>query len=170
MLNHRFCLAGFLQNRAIWLVAFAITISVSVAPALAQEPPGAAAAAAGAAVAASASAPASPAYKRAQSAAAEGAQVGDNALTSPESNAAPPATTEVAANGTTSPEGAEKQNKVAPGPPLTGVAAQCADLLKLATDLKTEVDKTTKDELSVSVVRDAGQIEELAKKMREGQR
>ena len=47
------------------------------------------------------------------------------------------------------------------------VSAECADLLKLASSLKAEVDKTTKDELSVSVVRDAGQIEQMARKMRE---
>jgi hypothetical protein len=53
------------------------------------------------------------------------------------------------------------------GPPLTGVAAQCADLLKMATTLKTEVAKTTKDQLSVVVIRKADQIEKLAHKMRE---
>ena len=51
--------------------------------------------------------------------------------------------------------------------PLTGVAAQCADLLDLAKALKTEVDKTTKDVLSIAVVRDSGQIEQMAHKMRE---
>jgi hypothetical protein len=55
------------------------------------------------------------------------------------------------------------------GPPLTGVAAQCANLLKMATDLKLAVDETNQDVLSVSVVRDAGQIEDMAKKMREQQ-
>lgn len=57
----------------------------------------------------------------------------------------------------------------APGPPLKGVALQCANLLKMATDLKAEVDKTSKDVLSVAVIRDAGQIEATAKKMREQQ-
>ena len=46
------------------------------------------------------------------------------------------------------------------------VAADCARLLKMATDLKAEVDKTTKEELSVSVVRKAGEIEQLARKVR----
>jgi hypothetical protein len=41
-----------------------------------------------------------------------------------------------------------------------------ANLLKLANVLKAEVDKTTADELSVSVVRKAGEIEQLAHKMR----
>jgi predicted lipoprotein len=48
------------------------------------------------------------------------------------------------------------------------VASECADLLKMATDLKTEVDKTTKDTLSLTVVRKAGEIEQLAHKVRTG--
>jgi len=50
--------------------------------------------------------------------------------------------------------------------PRSGVAGDCADLLKMATDLKTEVDKTTRDTLSVAVVRKAGEIEQLARKVR----
>ena len=49
----------------------------------------------------------------------------------------------------------------------TPVAAQCASLLKMATDLKAEVDKTTKDQLSVTVVRRAGEIEQLARTVRD---
>ncbi len=48
------------------------------------------------------------------------------------------------------------------------VAEQCADLLKLATDLKAQVDKARKDELSVSVVRKATEIEQMAHKVRNG--
>jgi len=47
------------------------------------------------------------------------------------------------------------------------IADNCANLLKLASNLKAEVDKTTVNELSVSVVRKAGEIEQLAHKMRE---
>jgi hypothetical protein len=47
-------------------------------------------------------------------------------------------------------------------------AAEAADLLKMATSLKTEVDKSTKDTLSVIVVRKAGEIEQLAHKVRMG--
>jgi hypothetical protein len=57
----------------------------------------------------------------------------------------------------------------AAGAPQSGgsqAAADCASLLKLATDLKAEVDKTTKEELSVSVVRKADEIEQLARKVR----
>ena len=48
------------------------------------------------------------------------------------------------------------------------VAAECADLLKLATDLKAQVDKTGKDELSVTVVRKASELEQMARKVRNG--
>ncbi len=42
-----------------------------------------------------------------------------------------------------------------------------AKLLKLATDLKAEVDKTTKDTLSISVIRKADEIEKLAHSVKE---
>jgi hypothetical protein len=48
------------------------------------------------------------------------------------------------------------------------IASECSDLLKMATDLKSEVDKTTKDTLSVTVVRKASAIEQLAHKVRTG--
>lgn len=47
---------------------------------------------------------------------------------------------------------------------------QCANLLEMANALKMEVDKTTKDELSVTVVRKAGQIERLARKVKDEMR
>lgn len=50
--------------------------------------------------------------------------------------------------------------------PNNPVAVQSANLLKLAYILKTEVDKTTKDTLSVTVVRQAAEIEQMARKMR----
>jgi len=48
------------------------------------------------------------------------------------------------------------------------IARECADLLKMATDLKSEVDKSSKDMLSIPVVRKAGEIEQLAHKVRTG--
>jgi hypothetical protein len=42
------------------------------------------------------------------------------------------------------------------------IASDSARLLKLATDLKAEVDKTDKDTLSISVIRKADKIEKLA--------
>jgi len=50
--------------------------------------------------------------------------------------------------------------------PNNHVAVQSANLLKLAYNLKTEVDKTTKDTLSVTVVRQATEIEQMDRKMR----
>ena len=47
------------------------------------------------------------------------------------------------------------------------IHSECADLLKMATELKASVDKTTKDELSVTVVRQAGRIEKLARKVKD---
>lgn len=48
------------------------------------------------------------------------------------------------------------------------IASECSDLLKMATDLKSEVGKTTVDTLSVTVVRKASAIEQLAHKVRTG--
>lgn len=50
--------------------------------------------------------------------------------------------------------------------PKNPVAVDTATLMKLANTLKSEVDKTTKDTLSVTVVREASKIEQLAHKMR----
>jgi hypothetical protein len=47
------------------------------------------------------------------------------------------------------------------------IAAGSARLLKLATELKAEVDKSSKDTLSVSVIRKAEEIEKLARSVKE---
>jgi hypothetical protein len=47
------------------------------------------------------------------------------------------------------------------------IVDESARLLKLATDLKAEVDKTTKDTLSITVVRKADEIEKLAHSVKE---
>jgi len=46
------------------------------------------------------------------------------------------------------------------------VAKQCSDLLKMATDLKSAVDKSSAGTLSITVVRKATEIEQLARKVR----
>ena len=56
-------------------------------------------------------------------------------------------------------------------PPLASTAStdpkqEIAQLLQMATDLKAEVDKTNKDQLSVAVVRKANALEQLARKVR----
>lgn len=47
------------------------------------------------------------------------------------------------------------------------LADDSARLLKLANDLKAEVDKTNKDTLSLNVIRKADEIEKLAHSVRE---
>jgi hypothetical protein len=47
------------------------------------------------------------------------------------------------------------------------IADDTAKLLKLAADLKVEVDKTNKDTLSLSVIRKADEIERLAHNVKE---
>ena len=47
------------------------------------------------------------------------------------------------------------------------IAEESATLLKLATDLKSEVDKTNKDTLSLNVIRKADEIEKLARSVKE---
>jgi hypothetical protein len=47
------------------------------------------------------------------------------------------------------------------------LSEESAMLLKLATDLKSEVDKTSKDTLSLNVIRKAGDIEKLAHDVKE---
>ena len=47
------------------------------------------------------------------------------------------------------------------------IAEDNAKLLRLATDLKAEVDKTSIDTLSLSVIRKADEIEKLAHSVRE---
>lgn len=47
------------------------------------------------------------------------------------------------------------------------IADESAKLLILATELKSEVDKTTKDTLSISVIRKADAIEKLAHNVKE---
>lgn len=46
------------------------------------------------------------------------------------------------------------------------ITSECADLLKMANDLKTAVDKSDKDILSVTVIRKANEIEQYAHKVR----
>jgi hypothetical protein len=47
------------------------------------------------------------------------------------------------------------------------ITEESAALLKLATELKTDVDKTTKDTLSLTVIRKADEIEKLAHSVKE---
>jgi hypothetical protein len=58
-----------------------------------------------------------------------------------------------------------------PTTPQTSLQKQLADdtakLLTLASELKAELDKSSKDKLSLSVIRKAEQVEKLAHKVRD---
>lgn len=158
------------NNPAVWFGVVALVSGAMLGQALAQGPPGAVAAASGAAAAATAAAFAPAPKKTAASAAIAAAEMGNSAVVQVKANdAITPAAADEATNSATAASGPAPQAVSAPSPALNGVAAQCANLLKMATDLKAEVAKTSKDVLSVAVIRDAGQIEETAKKMREQQ-
>lgn len=93
---------------------------------------------------------------------------------SPEEPVAPPQPIIVSgepAQSTANPAQAGQPAKTAmqdvPEPdPNNPVAVQTTNLLKMAYSLKLEVDKTTKDTLSVAVVRKAAEIEQMARKLR----
>lgn len=87
------------------------------------------------------------------------------AIDPPGAKASPPATQAAPAQAA----GQPAQPQAGAGNASTpDVVKQCADLLKMATDLKIEVDKTNKDTLSVAAMRKAGQIEQFARKARTG--
>jgi hypothetical protein len=91
---------------------------------------------------------------------------------STEPQAAPPPATSDAAPGAAaqapSPDQPAKPelSDTAAGPPKKQVVLDSANLLKMANDLKANMDKTTPDTLSVAVIRQAEEIEKLAHKMR----
>jgi len=64
-------------------------------------------------------------------------------------------------------EAAQKNFAAANAERRKQIADDSARLLKLATDLKAEVDKTTKDTLSLGVIRKADEIEKLAHSVKE---
>jgi hypothetical protein len=108
------------------------------------------------------------------------------AATSPATDENPPSADENTSPAAAAPVTAPEENPPAAAAPVAAptkpaastpeeqrkqeVATECSDLLKMATDLKTAVDKTTKDELSVTVVRKASEIEQFAHKVRDDTR
>jgi len=129
--------------------------------------------------------------KQAAAAAADTAQQTQPPATAAPASNQPPASTQPTPGTQSSPAPApqdaattpiapetEPATAAEPRPPYPGmtpeekskqlVAQQCADLLKLATDLKAQVDKSRKDELSVAVVRKAAEVEQTAHKVRTG--
>jgi hypothetical protein len=91
---------------------------------------------------------------------------------SPEPQAGPPTTAPDAAAGATAQAPSQDQavkaevSDAAAGPPKKQLALDSANLLKMANDLKANMDKSTPDTLSVAVIRQAEEIEKLAHKMR----
>lgn len=159
-------------HRVLWLGGCAaLAASFALLPVGAQVPSGAAAAAAGAGAAASAAVPAPVPKKDAAAAATDAAVIGNSGLAPPPAahSASPPDNVEEAANGSAPPPAPEAPEPVITGSLPKGVAAQCVNLLHMAANLKAAVDRTTKDVLSVAVIRDADQIAQTARKMREAQ-
>ena len=65
---------------------------------------------------------------------------------------------------------AKEQQQIQEGAPTEQpkkVADEVSDLLKLATDLRTEVDKTSEGALSVAVIRKADEVEKLSHELRD---
>jgi type VI protein secretion system component VasF len=83
-------------------------------------------------------------------------------------NATAPAANVAAAPGAASGHEPPQPSVSSATDPKQEVASEAADLLKMATSLKSEVDKSTKDTLSITVVRKANEIEQLAHKVRVG--
>jgi hypothetical protein len=74
--------------------------------------------------------------------------------------------------GRSQPRPFQNQKQEPPAPPAAlsdeqSAANQSAVLLKLATELKVEVDKSNKDTLSIGVIRKAEQIEHMARGMKD---
>jgi hypothetical protein len=61
----------------------------------------------------------------------------------------------------------EKQEKLRNNDRQKRLVADTDKLLSLATDLKAQVDKSTKDTLSVDVIKKAEEIEKLARSVKE---
>ena len=88
----------------------------------------------------------------------------DKPYLSPEANRLPDKNDQMQLNS----EQAKKQHfETANAERKRQISDDTAKLLELATELKTEVDKTSKDTLSLNVIRKAESIEKLAKGVRE---
>jgi hypothetical protein len=88
----------------------------------------------------------------------------------PDATHAPPAKAPVVPDARSNSKEAPAAQQNAPASNEDGkkqIADESARLLKLATDLKTEVDKTTMDTLSLAVIRKAGELERLAHEVKD---
>jgi hypothetical protein len=91
---------------------------------------------------------------------------------STEPQAVPPTATSDAAAGANAQAPSQDQaakaqvTDASTNPPKKQIAVDSADLLKMANDLKANMDKFTPDTLSIAIIRQAEGIEKLAHKMR----
>jgi len=109
-----------------------------------------------------------PAVQQASQPAQQGAQDRQQSSFSLPAIDPPSASGKPQAGSQNQPQNSADEQAAAADPNEPEAARECADLLKMATDLKAAVDKTTQDTLSVTVVRKANQIEEFARKVRLG--
>lgn len=63
--------------------------------------------------------------------------------------------------------GKQDTKDAVPDSPADPMAVESAQLLKLATELKAEIDKTNRNVLSVAVIRKADEIEHMAHRMKD---
>ena len=85
----------------------------------------------------------------------------------PASSDAAKLTVPAAADSTTPQAKDAKPGSAAPNDRKKQIADESAELLNMALALKAEVDKTTKDTLSLNVIKKADQIEKLAKSVKD---
>ena len=85
----------------------------------------------------------------------------------PSSSDAAKATVPAAADSTTPQAKDAKPASTATNDRKKQIADESAELLNMALALKAEVDKTTKDTLSLNVIKKADQIEKLAKSVKD---
>ena len=80
---------------------------------------------------------------------------------------APAAAANSGAVPSAAPTGKQAAKDAAPDPPSDPMAVKSAQLLKLATELKAEIDKTNRNVLSIAVIRKADEIERMAHGMKD---
>lgn len=86
---------------------------------------------------------------------------------SPVAQKAPVAAAKSGAAPSAAQSGKQSVKDAAPDPPANPMAVESAQLLKLATELKAEIDKTNKNVLSIAVIRKADEIERMAHGMKD---
>jgi hypothetical protein len=90
---------------------------------------------------------------------------------SPAAQKPPVAAAQTGVSSSAAPTGKQAAKDVVPDPPpnpsTDPMATESAQLLKLATELKTEINKTNQNVLSIAVIRKADEIERMAHGMKD---